>query len=109
MESENSLSQNDNDAIDESDSSLSSSIEDLLTDRINTLAQFLTLLGNKILLGEQQAIEMQSQINNINDRLEILSKRVNGMSQDALDYRGPDGTFNSTATIRICSTFAPAS
>lgn len=28
-----------------------------------------------------------------------LRRRVSDMSQDALDYRGPDGTFNSTATL----------
>ncbi|RAO71093.1 uncharacterized protein BHQ10_007105 [Talaromyces amestolkiae] len=76
MEPENSVPQNDNGDIVDSDSSLSSSVEDLLTDRINTLAQFLTLLGNKILLGEQREIDMQVQIDKINDRLEILQERL---------------------------------
>jgi hypothetical protein len=75
MEPENLSPRTDNGRTVDSDSSLPS-VQDLLTDRIDTIAQFLTILGNKTGLSEQRMVNLQVQISNINHRLDNIEKRL---------------------------------
>lgn len=75
MEPENSSPRTENGSIADSDSSLPS-VQDQLTDRIDTLAQFLTILGNKNGLNEHRMINLQVQINNITHRLVSIEKHL---------------------------------
>jgi ribosomal protein S15P/S13E len=78
MEPENSLPQHDNASITDSDSDL----HDQLTDRIDTLSQWLTILGNKIGVNEQKLTSLQVQINNINSRLTDIEKHLETIEED---------------------------
>lgn len=82
MESENSLPQNDNDSIVDSDSSPTSSVEDQLTDRIKDVDELLTILSKKTTRGEQLTTDLQVQIDNINHRLDALEERLEKIDQD---------------------------
>lgn len=75
MEPENSSPRTDNGSIADSDPGLPS-IQDQLTDRVDTIAQFLTILGNRTGLNEQRMINLQVQINNINHRLHNIEKHL---------------------------------
>lgn len=78
MEAENSLPQHDNASITDSDSDL----HDQLTGRIDTLSQWLTILGNKIGVNEQKLTSLQVQINNINGRLTDIEKHLETIEED---------------------------
>ncbi|QGA18097.1 hypothetical protein EYB26_005775 [Talaromyces marneffei] len=80
MEPENSLPQDDNASIVDSDSS-HYGVYDELTDRIDTLSQYLIILGNKIGLTEQTMTNLKVQINNINRRLDDIEKNLETIDQ----------------------------
>jgi hypothetical protein len=57
-------------------------VQDQLTDRIDTLSQYMTILGNKICLSEQRIINLKVLINNINHRLDNIEKRIDTIDED---------------------------